>query len=370
MSKFNLDILILYFGNYQRDSRSLNLFNTAKEENKLVKLITSEGTAKENIDIISLKNQRHYRRWAEFVKLTKIYLIQNNIKPRKIIAGDLYSLPIGTRIKRKLGSKLYYDSREIYSALGPLQNSPIKQYLITKIEKYHERFVDEFIVSGELDTEVLKKHFHHDKKYHVVMNLPPYKERISSNKIKDKFGFNDEKNVIIYQGELLNGRGIEKVIYSISLLPKNYVFVIIGVGPQEKSLKELVKKLQLENKVFFTDLINYSELHEWTCSADIGVALFEDITGSYRLALPNKIFEYFMAGLPVITTKLPAIEKVIEETNTGIALKENFTHYDICNCITSINSSAKRELFVTNALNAAKQYNYENQKNTVRKIIE
>ncbi len=62
----------------------------------------------------------------------------------------------------------------------------------------------------------------------------------------------------------------------------------------------------------------YAELLEWTASADIGLTIFPpDYSLSIRFTLPNKLFEYLMAGRPVLSSQLDAIAEVIKTYNVG-----------------------------------------------------
>jgi len=54
-----------------------------------------------------------------------------------------------------------------------------------------------------------------------------------------------------------------------------------------------------------------------TADADLGVTLLEDTCLNHRYALPNKLFEYLMAGVPVLASNLTEISKVVTRFNVG-----------------------------------------------------
>lgn len=288
--------------------------STFAESGLKVLLVSLPSSAKinfqglETIEIPVIKG-RFLKKWIDFAR--KIQR-KKTFSAKYYIACDLYSLPAARKFSQKDSARLLYDSREIYSALGPLSGSKIKQMALASIEKNYIRGVDEIIVSGPLDADFLRKYFRHDIPYHVIMNLPPFSEKVESNKIRENFRVADDKKIIIYQGAVLKGRGIAPLAEAIRD-KEEYVLFIAGDGPFLPEIKSIYN-IEIESgKIICAGKINYSELHEWTCSADIGCALFEPVSLSYELALPNKLFEYCMAGIPSLATDLPAIRSVVEK---------------------------------------------------------
>ena len=99
--------------------------------------------------------------------------------------------------------------------------------------------------------------------------------------------------------------------------------VIIGEGPYKNFLKEYVSKNTLSDKVFFLKAVPYKELLNLSVEADIGFSLIKPISISYEQALPNKLFEYALAGLPIIASNLPEIEKIINKYSIGYCVPFN-----------------------------------------------
>ena len=71
------------------------------------------------------------------------------------------------------------------------------------------------------------------------------------------------------------------------------------------------------DRIHFLGAVNHNELLTYTASADIGLALIENISISYYYALPNKLFEYIMAGVPILSSNLPQMKKVIDDYQVG-----------------------------------------------------
>jgi len=372
------DVCFVTFNTIDNDARTINMARVLSESGKKVCIVGLAGNVQSaspsfkrgqgGVFHYQLNNPSHpkmWNRWFSFSTATK------NIKPlirsKIFIAEDLYSLHIVRRFVKKQNAKFIYDSREIYSALGPLYKNKIKQKILSFYEKYFIRYIDEVIVSGKLDGEYLRKYFKHDLPYHVIMNLPFYRKPVNSNIIREKYNIKKDDIAVIYQGMILPGRGIDKMIEALPYI-ENAHFFILGEGGYIDEYKKKSDELKVSERVHFCGLIPYEELHDWTCSADIGLVFIEPISFSYELALPNKLFEYCMAGIPSLVSDLPAMREVLLQDKIGLLIKPDIKVVQIAESIRIIYED--REQYRANCKNAAKKYNYEGQKEIILDICE
>jgi glycosyltransferase involved in cell wall biosynthesis len=98
---------------------------------------------------------------------------------------------------------------------------------------------------------------------------------------------------------------------------EHHLLVIIGDGDIYKSLKERVSAEKLNNKVIFLGKIAPKELHTLTPLADLGISLEQDLGLNYRYALPNKIFDYIQAEVPILVSNLPEMSAIVKHYNVG-----------------------------------------------------
>ena len=129
-----------------------------------------------------------------------------------------------------------------------------------------------------------------------------------------------EKIIFLYQGVLHEGRGIKQMI-QLLLHFKNAHAVIIGKGCYKNELKNYTQTRGLANRTHFYGAVSYLELLELSADANIGFSLIKPISKSYEQALPNKLFEYALAGIPVIASKLPEMEKIINKYQIGYTVE-------------------------------------------------
>jgi glycosyltransferase involved in cell wall biosynthesis len=94
----------------------------------------------------------------------------------------------------------------------------------------------------------------------------------------------------------------------------------VGGGEFEDYYKNLAVEQNVIDQVFFIGKFSQEDLPKLTPSADVGIALIENISKSYYYALPNKLFEYIMAEVPVVVSNLPQMKEIVHKFNVGFVV--------------------------------------------------
>jgi glycosyltransferase involved in cell wall biosynthesis len=124
------------------------------------------------------------------------------------------------------------------------------------------------------------------------------------------------------QGTGINiDRGGIELIEAISKT-ENVSLLIVGGGDMITVLKEKVIRYNLAERVKFFPKVPWEELIRYTKAADVGLSLDKDTNINYRFSLPNKLFDYITAGIPVIASNLPEVSKIVTENNCGIIIPD------------------------------------------------
>ena len=229
------------------------------------------------------------------------------------VANDLDTLPancLASWIKRK---PLVYDSHEYFTEVPELIGRPFVRSVWIWLEKLLVPRVDAAYTVCNSIAEVYRDLYKIDFK--VVRNLPVCSQ--IETEFSEKVTNPGDPKIILYQGALNQGRGIEAAIRSMQFMDGVLLWVA-GDGDLTSQLKQMVAELKLEDKVRFLGRLPLAELSKVTPQADLGISLEEDLGLNYRFALPNKLFDYIQARVPVLVSNLPEMKSIVEHYQIGM----------------------------------------------------
>ncbi len=200
----------------------------------------------------------------------------------------------------------------------------------------------------------------------LIRNVPPYKSVTKSNRLREFLGLKPEVRIVLYQGYLQPNRGLDRLIRAATYLEPDTVIVMMGKNRKttQTQLEALIASEGVADRVKIIPPVPYVELLEWTASADIGVNVASpDYSLNVQYFLPNKLFEYLMAGVPVLTSPLPAMVEVVKTHDAGQVLP-SLEPADIGRAInTMLADPAALARMSSNAINATREeYNWEKER--------
>ena len=279
-----------------------------------------------------------------------------------IHCNDINTLPIGIIIKKfyNKDTKIVYDAHEYETEMNGLQG--MQKKIVKILEKNFIKYVDKTItVSDAIANEYVK--LYDIEKPSLVLNTPMYKELEKKNIFREIFKISQEQVIFLYQGSLNKGRGIEVLVDVFRESDINNIIVFMGYGPLEKILQEQAEKYQ---NIYFHEAVSPDILLDYTSSTDFGISTIEDTCLSYHYCLPNKMFEYIMAEVPVIVSNLPEMKKIVIDNNVGVFAKTN-TVEGLKEAIVEATKLDKDEMKI-NLKNLKKIYNWEGQEKVLLEI--
>ena len=280
-----------------------------------------------------------------------------------LFANDLDTLPANYLASKLKRIPLSYDSHEYYTGVPELDGRP----LVKGIWKWFERnIVPETSVMITVNDSIARLYEReYGKKLVVIRNVPEGEiVSVTDQQIRQtrrELGIDDANKALVLQGSGINvHRGAEEVVEAMQYL-ENTTLLIIGGGDVIPVLRGLVKKMKLENKVIFLPRMPHSELMRITASCDAGLTLDKDTNLNYRFSLPNKIFDYIRAGIPVIASKLPEIEKIITSYEIGTFIESHAPTVMAVNIRDALSDKSRLNRWKKNLEIAAKELNWKNE---------
>jgi glycosyltransferase involved in cell wall biosynthesis len=365
-------VCIAFLGNALHDSRIVNLTNSLIQDGFTVSVISFDWFISKNSfsDKVYKVHKLKKGKFSLFFYWHFVILLMKNLIKTKadyFIAEDFYTLPFVSFVGKLKKAKIYYNSRELYAFLGGLRKRPILQWIVKQIEKYFIKKVDYVLTTGEMDSEFIEK-FYRINNTIVIRNIPFFQSPTNVVDFRKQFSICTDKIILLYQGVLLEGRGISLILQVMRFVPET-VLVLLGDGEQKGNIIKLAEEYNIIQRIFFVGTIKQNDLINYTAGADIGLSLIENISISYYHALPNKLFEYIMAGLPVIASDLPQMKKIVEQYRIGEAI--NITNLE--NIIEVLKKwIANPDLlksYKKNCIVASQELNWQKEYNRARSIL-
>jgi len=147
------------------------------------------------------------------------------------------------------------------------------------------------------------------------------------------------------------------------------VLLIIGFGKVEDELKELVVKMGVEDKVIFYGKVPFEDLFFYTKQADIGLLLEQPLGLSFRYALPNKLFDYIHAGLPIIASPLLEIKRIMDKNEMGVMIENYNPRYLAKTIKVMLNDAEKRKVWKANMVKVKQELNWEKESEKINNLF-
>ncbi|MEI6766340.1 MAG: glycosyltransferase [Bacteroidota bacterium] len=287
-------------------------------------------------DRLRLIFEKGFLFYAEFNLRLFFYLLFK--KTDLLYANDLDTLLPNYLVSVIRRKPLMYDSHEYFTGVPELEGRPFVRKTWKTIEKFIFPKLKEIITVNDSIAALYKQEY--GKDLIVVRNMPAYRELVIT-KTKEELGLPTDKKIVLLQGAGINvHRGSEEAVEAIKFV-ENAVLVIMGSGDVIDILKKRAAEPDLEGKVIFIPKQPIDRLFEYTVHADIGLTLDKDTNINYRYSLPNKVFDYIQAGVPVLASPLVEIKKIIDKYQTGCTI-DNHEPQHIAQKITYMLSDPER----------------------------
>lgn len=285
------------------------------------------------------------------------------------IAADLYSLPAAASAARQGGRPLIYDARELYRSVAALVRRPLMQFFWRMLERRYAPEAQAVITVNDSIAGILRKQY---ADVRVIRNLPDWQPPAPSDRLRVETGISAERVLLLSQGGLQRGRGALLCIDALQHLPECDL-VFLGDGAMREEIRLHAQVGGMAERVHFLPGVPSAELPAWTASADIGLCMIENLGTSYYLSLPNKLFEYIAAGLPVVGSDFPEISAVLQQTGAGITAAPS-SGESIADAIrTLLDDRDAFEHMRECAVDAAQRFRWQHEKpaflNTLREIL-
>ena len=321
-SRVRKEAIALYEAGYK-----ITIIGIKEEKNDENSLIT------DNIEVILIKllskNLLPKNPFGWFVKYFE-YIIRLGFKLNKINFSFLHAHNLEALVASYIVTlfkkiKVVYDSHELFTEMAG--NRPKLVNFFWKIaERKLLKKVNKVIAANESRAKIMFEEYGAKELPVTILNIPDEKKLINfdiSEKVKKYFQQFDKYEIVIYQGGITPHRNIHKLIESVRFWDNALILLLIGKVTNKVFFDSVIKKNNLEKRVFWHPPVSNEILLQYTYFAKIGVVIYDSSTRNNYYCAPNKLFEYALMKKPIAGCNFPEIEKVIDKYSVGKTFDPN-----------------------------------------------
>lgn len=350
------DVAFAMTGDVYRNSRALKQLESLTRLGLRVVVLCLEGEARPTVlpgDVEVRRMPLPEGRGPGFFRMVHRGMsdMLRAVNARWIHASDLYVVPACARS----GVPWSYDSRELYAHVAATAGRPWVSWFWRLLEG---RFIKDarvvFTVSDGIADHLAATYG--IPRPIVVRNVPWRVPATVFEPSAPDTGIGSTPTVL-HLGQMRASRGLEHLISAMPFVPGARL-VFMGYGPGKPGLEALAAASPAADRIEFLPPVPPADVPRSAAGAWVGVTLLEDSCLNHRHALPNKLFEYLAAGVPVVASDLPEMRAVLESTKAGVCVDPT----DVRELAAALQHVCDNQTtFRQNARNAAGLFNWENE---------
>jgi glycosyltransferase involved in cell wall biosynthesis len=291
--------------------------------------------------------------WTLNGALVDLHRVASDHRPAIWLANDWTTLPVAQRLAQEQDVPFGYDTHELAtSEYGHIAKWRILyRPLILALER--RGIARASVVSCVSDGIAghLQRLYRMKQRPMVIRNMPHY----------DPCAFRPTQSSIrvLYHGIVAPGRGLEACISSVAYWGDGRSLAIRGPvqDAYRAELEALIAETGVEDRVALLPPVPMIDLIREATAFDVGIFIFPSANQHNAYVLPNKIFEYVMAGLAVCVSALPEMAALVRGHGLGV-LVEGMEPESIAAAINSLDRE-RIDQFKRNAVKAAAELNWE-----------
>lgn len=239
-------------------------------------------------------------------------------------ANDLDTLLPAFLVSKVRGIPLVYDSHEFFTEAAGLTGRPVQRGVWLALERWIFPKLKSVITVNDSIAEAYATRYPGAvcEKPLVIRNMPLKRSNaIGMVDWRKQLNIPEEGTFLILQGAYLDkDRGVIQAVEALRQQNKWYL-VVVGAG--EEFEWALTQVRELNGRLICIPKMPFDELCTLTANADIGLSLDRGVHGNYWFSLPNKLFDYIHAGIPVVASPMPEVKRIVEEWSVGAVIDDH-----------------------------------------------
>lgn len=276
---------------------------------------------------------------------------------RAVWSNDLDTLWPAVKAARSWAWPVAYDSHEWFTEAEGLKGKPLRKAIWRWWERRAFQGISRMLTVNEAIAEAYRGEYglHVD----VVPNVPQ-RSAAAVPMPRSFLGWPEAAKVMLIQGAFMDrDRGALDAVRALVHLPGHHL-ALIGAGPEYDAAPAEARRLGVEDRLHLHDRMPFDALRRCTAAADIGLSLDRPTVDNFRFSLPNKLFDYLHAGLPVVCSDLPVAGRFVREEAVGAVAQSAQDEEDIARAIADAVAALEADTPAADHLEAvAQRYHWD-----------
>ena len=239
-----------------------------------------------------------------------------------VFAHDVPVMPLGARLKAAWGGRLISDLHEVFPEQDEHFTTDIARRYWRGLETAGVAASDGIICVNAAVAEYVRATHAPEAPIAVINNSVPYVESSAAGPtLRSYYPIPESARIMLFAGSLRPHTNLEVLIEGfVAANLDGWVLAILGEGPLQDELKATVRRRSLEGRVFLGRHVPQRDLIHVAASADMALLPYQAFGFNHLIATPNKLFEYIQARLPIATSRLPMVERIVSIHGNGAFL--------------------------------------------------
>jgi len=247
------------------------------------------------------------------------------LRPDVMHAHHPFVLGVATEVQRSLAAEgrhslVVYDVRENFGGIPELEQGSVRRHRV--LMDHERRFISACAgvsTVSEPIADVIQRRYRLPTRPTVILNTPVLGGRTEGPTVRDVVGLPSGVPLLVYSGTMSHARGIDTLVRGLAYLPEVHL-VIISVPyphPSVPALLAIASELGASDRIHIVPPVDQSDLVQYLSGADVAVHPLPGGSPNHDQALPNKLFEYTHAGLPMVVSDARLMADFVTRNNVG-----------------------------------------------------
>lgn len=280
-------------------------------------------------------------------------------EPDLVHVHDFPSLPAGARIKERARKRprLVYDAHEYVGGLDRF--TPARRRACTDVEVEHAPLADRIVTVSPVTAELLQRDLGLAYRPESIVNAPQADTPApGGDSVRARLGLGSEVPLLAYAGVVTPARGLSTVVEALPRLPgAHFVLVTDERGPNLGKLLDRASDLGCAGRVHVLPYVDADRVPSFLRDATLGITALVRY-GNAEATLPNKLFEYMHARIPVAASEHGAVGALVRDLGIGETFEAG-NPLSFATAVGSITAAPERYTRAIEAPGVLERYSWE-----------